>query len=156
MLETGKLISDRYQLIEKLGRNAGRQTWLATDLNSAEKEQVVVKLLAFGGDVQWEDLKLFEREAQILKQLNHARIPKYKDYFSIDDRTLWFGLVQQYIPGLSLKQTLDRGKRFTEADIENIAREILEILLDLHRLNPPLLHRDIKPSNLILGEDDHI
>ena len=156
MLEKSQVISDRYQLIAKLGRNAGRQTWLATDLNSAEKEQVVVKLLAFGGDVQWDDLKLFEREAQILKQLNHPRIPKYKDYFSIDDRTLWFGLVQQYIPGLSLKQLLDRGKRFTETDIENIAQEILEILLYLHGLNPPLLHRDIKPSNLILGEDEQI
>ena len=156
MLEKSQIISDRYQLREKLGRNAGRQTWLATDLNSAKKEQVVVKLLAFGGDVQWEDLKLFEREAQILKQLNHPRIPKYKDYFSIDDRTLWFGLVQQYIPGLSLKQLLDRGKRFTEADIENIAQEILEILLYLHGLNPPLLHRDIKPSNLIWGEDKQI
>ncbi|MDJ0636275.1 MAG: serine/threonine-protein kinase [Xenococcaceae cyanobacterium MO_188.B29] len=156
MLEKSQIISDRYQLIEKLGRNAGRQTWLATDLNSANKEQVVVKLLAFGGDVQWEDLKLFEREAQILKQLNHPRIPKYKDYFSIDDRTLWFGLVQQYIPGFSLKQLLDRGKRFTEADIENIAQEILEILLYLHGLNPPLLHRDIKPSNLIWGEDGQI
>ena len=156
MLEKSQVISDRYQLIAKLGRNAGRQTWLATDLNSEEKEQVVVKLLAFGGDVQWEDLKLFEREAQILKQLNHPRIPKYKDYFSIDDRTLWFGLVQQYIPGLSLKQLLDRGKRFTETDIENIARKILEILLYLHGLNPPLLHRDIKPSNLIWGEDEQI
>lgn len=156
MLEKSQVISDRYQLIKKLGRNAGRQTWLATDLNSAEKEQVVVKLLAFGGDVQWEDLKLFEREAQILKQLNHPRIPKYKDYFSIDDRTLWFGLVQQHIPGLSLKQLLDQGKRFTEADVENIAQEILSILLDLHGLNPPLLHRDIKPSNLIWGEDEQI
>ena len=156
MLEKLQVINDRYQLIEKLGRNAGRQTWLAIDLNSAEKEKVVVKLLAFGGDVQWEDLKLFEREAQILKQLNHSRIPKYKDYFSIDDRTLWFGLVQQYIPGSSFKQLLDRGKRFTEADIEHIAREILLILLYLHGLNPPLLHRDIKPSNLIWGEDEQI
>ena len=156
MLEKEQVIGDRYQLVEKLGRNAGRQTWLATDLNSQEQEQVVVKLLAFGGDVQWEDLKLFEREAQILKQLDHPRIPKYKDYFSIDDRTLWFGLVQQYIPGLSLKQLLTQGKRFTEADIENIAQEILQILLYLHGLNPPLLHRDIKPSNLIWGEDEQI
>ena len=156
MLETGQLISDRYQLIEKLGRNAGRQTWLARDCNTEEEEKVVVKLLAFGGDVQWQDLKLFEREAQTLKQLNHPQIPRYKDYFSIDDRSLWFGLVQQYIPGLSLKQLLDGGKRFTEADIEHIAQEILEILLYLHGLHPPLLHRDIKPSNLIWGEDEQI
>lgn len=106
--------------------------------------------------VQWEDLKLFEREAQILKQLNHSRIPKYIDYFCIDDRSLWFGLIQEYIPGESLKEQLVQGKRFTEKQVRKIAAEILNILMHLHELNPAVLHRDIKPSNLIWGEDNHI
>ncbi|MDJ0534169.1 MAG: serine/threonine-protein kinase [Xenococcaceae cyanobacterium MO_207.B15] len=156
MLEAEQVINERYQLQKKLGRNAGRQTWLAKDLSTDNQQQVVVKLLAFGGDVQWEDLKLFEREAQTLQQLDHSRIPKYQDYFSIDDRTLWFGLVQEYIPGHSLKQLLDKGKRFSEATVKKIAQEILQILIYLHGFNPPLLHRDIKPSNLILGEDNRI
>ena len=156
MLEAEQVINERYQLQKKLGRNAGRQTWLAKDLSTDNQQQVVVKLLAFGGDVQWEDLKLFEREAQTLQQLDHSRIPKYQDYFSIDDRTLWFGLVQEYIPGHSLKQLLDKGKRFSEATVKKIAQEILQILIYLHGFNPPLLHRDIKPSNLILGEDNSI
>jgi serine/threonine protein kinase len=33
---------------------------------------------------------------------------------------------------------------------------VLEILIYLHELSPPVLHRDIKPSNLIWGEDKHI
>lgn len=165
MLEAGDIINQRYQLQSKLGRNAGRQTWLAKDLQSESNDPttetslsdlVVVKLLAFGGDVQWEDLKLFEREAQILQQINHNRIPKYQDYFSIDDRNLWFGLVQEYIPGDSLRQLLDKGKRFSELEAKKIAQEILAILLYLHDSKPPLLHRDIKPSNLILGEDRNI
>ena len=45
-----------------------------------------------GGEVQWDDPKLFEREAQVLKQLDHPRIPQYRDYFSIGDRFVWFGL----------------------------------------------------------------
>lgn len=94
-MELEQTLNERYQLKEKLGQNAGRQTWLAEDLSSESKEKVIVKLLTFGGNVQWDDLKLFEREAQVLQQLNHARIPKCRDYFSIDDRTLWFGLVQQ-------------------------------------------------------------
>ena len=156
MLEAEQVINERYQLQKKLGRNAGRQTWLAKDLKTKNLQQVVVKLLAFGGDVQWEDLKLFEREAQTLQQLAHSRIPKYQDYFSIDDRTLWFGLVQEYIPGLSLKQLLDKGTRFNESQVKKIAEDILQILIYLHSFNPPLLHRDIKPSNLILGEDNNI
>ncbi len=156
MLEAEQVINERYQLQKKLGRNAGRQTWLAKDLNTDTQQQVIVKLLAFGGDVQWEDLKLFEREAQTLQQLDHCRIPKYQDYFSIDDRTLWFGLVQECIPGNSLKQLLDKGTRFSETEVKKIAQEILQILIYLHDFNPPILHRDIKPSNLILGDDNNI
>lgn len=155
MLQVGQVIRDRYQLQQKLGQNAGRQTWLAIDLET-QAEPVIVKLLAFGDQVQWDDLKLFEREAQILRQLEHSRIPKYRDYFSIDDRLLWFGLVYDYIPGTSLKRLIDDGKRFSEADVRRIAIAVLEILRDLHHLNPPILHRDIKPSNLILGKDDQI
>ncbi|MFP4122517.1 MAG: protein kinase domain-containing protein, partial [Coleofasciculus sp.] len=108
----------------------------------------------------WEDLKLFEREAQVLQQLQHPRIPRYRDYFSLDKQAggglPWFGLVQDYIPGASLPQWLDQGKRFTEAQVRQIATEVLEILSYLHALNPPVLHRDIKPSNLIWGKDEQV
>jgi serine/threonine protein kinase len=107
--------------------------------------------------MQWDEFKLFEREARVLKQLNHPYIPRYRDYFSVDRQIgaglCWFGLVQQYIPGASLRQLLDEGKRFTERQVRKIATDILEILIYLHGLNPPVLHRDIKPSNLILGDD---
>ena len=83
MLQAEQVLHDRYQLKQKQGKNAGRQTWLAYDLHTTPAESVIVKLLAFGGEVQWDDLKLFEREAQVLKQLDHPRIPKYRDYFHI-------------------------------------------------------------------------
>ncbi|MBA3922028.1 MAG: protein kinase, partial [Nostocaceae cyanobacterium] len=154
MLEVGQILSDRYQLKQKLGQNAGRQTWLASLFTNTEP--VIVKLLAFGDQVQWEDLKLFEREADILKQLDHPRIPRYRDYFSVDDRLLWFGLVQDYIPGSSLKELITSGKLFSETEVHKIAIEILEILIYLHELSPAVLHRDIKPSNLIFGLDQQI
>lgn len=156
MLQAEQILKERYQLKRKLGHNPQRQTWLAEDIGVSPAETVIVKLLAFGGDVQWDDLKLFEREAQILKQLNHPRIPKYRDYFSIDERSLWFGLVQEYIPGVSLKEQLNQGKRFTQEEIYQIAVDVLKILEFLHQLNPTVLHRDIKPSNLIWGEGDRI
>jgi serine/threonine protein kinase len=131
MLEPQAIVNDRYQLERQLGQNAGRDTWLAKDLQK-ENELVVVKLLAFGGNVQWEDLKLFEREANVLKQLDHPRIPKYRDYFSIDDRSLWFGLVQEYIQGDSLREYIAKGYKFTESQVKQIAIAILEILIYLH------------------------
>ncbi|MEH1821075.1 MAG: serine/threonine-protein kinase [Nostoc sp.] len=158
MLQPEQILQDRYQIQRQLGNNGIRQTWQALDLQASngENSTVVVKLLAFGGTVQWDDLKLFEREAQILKQLNHPRIPRYIDYFCIDDRTLWFALIQEYIPGESLKEKLAVGKRFSEKRARKIAVEVLNILTYLHELNPGVLHRDIKPSNLIWGEDNRI
>ena len=153
MLEPQAIVNQRYQLERQLGQNAGRETWLAKDLQK-ENELVVVKLLAFGGNVQWEDLKLFEREANVLKQLDHPRIPKYRDYFSIDDSSLWFGLVQEYIQGDSLREYIAKGHKFTESQVKKIAIAILEILIYLHELSPQVLHRDIKPSNLILSESE--
>jgi serine/threonine protein kinase len=155
MPQSQEIFKERYQLQSQLGLNSGRQTWLAKDLET-NGEFVVVKLLTFGGDVQWEDLKLFEREAQVLKQLNHPRIPKYRDYFTIDDRSLWFGLVQEHIQGASLKELLVQGQKFTELQVENIVIDTLEILIYLHGLNPPVLHRDIKPSNLIWSDRQEI
>jgi serine/threonine protein kinase len=158
MLQSEQVLQDRYQLQHLLGNNGARQTWLARDLQaeSPVDSLVVVKLLAFGGAIQWDDLKLFEREAQILKQLDHPRIPQYIDYFCIDDRSLWFGLIEKYIPGESLKQKLASCQRFSEKQARKIAVEVLKILIYLHELNPIVLHRDVKPSNLIWGEDNHI
>jgi serine/threonine protein kinase len=159
MLQPQQVLQERYQLQHQLGRTAaGHQTWLVTDLQS--NEQVTLKLLAFAPQMQWEELKLFEREAQVLQSLNHPRIPRYRDYFSLDKQTgagiPWFGLVQDYIPGYSLQELLEQGKRFTEKQVQNFAASILELLIYLHELSPPVLHRDIKPSNLILGDDNEI
>ena len=101
MVQTEQILQNRYQLRQTLGDNASCQTWLAQDIRI--QQRVVVKLLTFSDQVQWDNVRLFEREAQVLKQLNHPQIPQYRDYFCIDDQMLWFGLVQQYIPGSSLK-----------------------------------------------------
>ncbi|MBW4681136.1 MAG: protein kinase [Microcoleus vaginatus WJT46-NPBG5] len=158
MLHKKQVLHKRYHLKQQLGNNASRQTWLADDLEI--NEQVIIKFLAFTPQIQWGEIKLFEREANVLKQLHHPRIPQYRDSFSIDEDAgaglPWFGLVQEYIPGKSLKQLLDEGTRFTESQIRSYATGILEILIYLHELSPPVLHRDIKPSNLILGKNNQI
>ncbi len=160
MLQTQQVLQGRYQLERQLGQNAGRQTWLATDLSVEPNQEVIVKLLAFNPQMQWEELKLFEREAQVLNNLNHPKIPKYRDYFSLNEETgrglPWFGLVQDYIPGKSLRQMLDERKKLTESLVQRIATEVLKILIYLHELSPPVLHRDIKPSNLIFGENRQV
>src|SRR4028118_428185 len=145
MLQAQQILQGRYQLKQQLGNNAGRQTWLAEELAAEPGQLVIVKLLPFSPQTHWDDLKLFEREAQVLKHLNHPRIPRYRDYFGIEkdagNDLPWFALVQDYIPGSSLQQLLKQGKRFTEVEAKQLATQLLNILVYLHELSPPVLHR---------------
>jgi serine/threonine protein kinase len=145
----GEVLCDRYQIQQQLGKRAGRQTLLARDLTTGEL--VVVKLLSFGSDFEWEHLKLFEREAKTLKALSHPAIPRYLDYLEIDLPTgKGFALVQTYVEGKSLEEHLKAGRKFTETEVKQLAKALLEILIYLHGLKPPVIHRDIKPSNILL------
>jgi len=158
MLTQYQTLQNRYHLRQLLSSNSGRQTWLAEDLLT--QTDVVIKLLAFSPQIQWDNLKLFEREAAVLQELNHSKIPSYLNYFFIDREAgnglSWFGLVQEYILGVSLQERLKQGERFTAEQIRAIAAQILEVLIYLHQFEPPILHRDIKPSNLILNEQEQI
>jgi serine/threonine protein kinase len=143
------MLGERYKIVQHLGKKAGRRTILARDLQSTE--QVVIKLLSLNDDFEWDDLELFEREALTLKTLKHPAIPSYIDYFEINTpEQKGFALVQSYIPVPTLEQYLNTGRTFTETEVKQIARQILEILIYLHEQNLPVIHSDIKPSNILI------
>ncbi|MBW4617585.1 MAG: serine/threonine protein kinase [Desmonostoc vinosum HA7617-LM4] len=147
----GAILGDRYEVKQQLGKKAGRRTFVARDLKT--QELVVVKLLSFGSDFEWDDLKLFEREAETLKSLSHPSIPRYLDYFEVNLSAIkGFALVQTYISAQTLEQYLQAGRTFTEAEVKQLAQALLEILIYLHGLHPPVIHRDLKPSNILLKE----
>jgi serine/threonine protein kinase len=143
-----QVLGDRYLLQTQISRKPGRQTFLALDTQI--QQTVFLKLLTFG-DLGWEDVKLFEREAEVLRTLEHSQIPKYLDYFEVDTPpTKGFALVQTYIAVRSLEEHLKAGRTFTEAELKELARQVLMILTYLHDRTPPVIHRDIKPSNILL------
>ncbi len=150
MLQAQKILVERYQLLRVLGKSAIRQTWLAQDLRN--QEQVVIKLLTANDQLQWDEIRLFEREAKVLRQLGHPCIPEYYDDFVLEGDVIYFALVQEYIPAKSIQELLASGKTFSETEVREIAIAVLKILIYLHKLNPPVLHRDIKPSNLLLDK----
>ncbi|WP_249370311.1 serine/threonine-protein kinase [Acaryochloris marina] len=153
----GQILQKRYQLRAQLRAQPTRQTWLAVDSQAVPEQQfVIVKFLAFGRGMQWDELKLFEREVQVLQQLDHPHIPKYLDSFHLQKPEPWLGLIEEYIPGTSLQALVQQGHRFSESDIYDLAAQVLEILIYLHEQNPPILHRDIKPSNLIFTPNQQV
>ncbi len=144
------ILADRYQIREQLSRKAGRWTFLARDLQSGNL--VIIKILRFDPDFQWDDLKLFKREASTLKNLNHPAIPKYLDYFEVDEADLrGFALVQTYIEARSLETIVKSGQKFSEVEIIELTDRVLSILTYLHQQHPPVIHRDLKPSNILLS-----
>ncbi len=136
-----------YQVISELGRNreGGRITYLASVLNS--NQQVVIKEFCFahaGADLS--GIKTYQREIEILQQLNHSRIPHYIDSFEMPGV---FYLVQEYknAPSLGLKRS------FEPEEIKQIALSILEIVVYLQKQVSPIIHRDIKPENILVDEE---
>ena len=146
----GEILNDRYQVNTQLSKRGARETLLAQDLDT--QELVVIKLLKFGLDLEWDDFKLFEREAKVLQNLDYPAIPKYLDYFELDlPHSKGFALVQNYIDAPSLTDCLAAGRSFSESDIKQIAEAMLNILVYLHQRQPTIIHRDIKPSNILLS-----
>jgi serine/threonine protein kinase len=145
----GQILGDRYQLQSLLGRKTGRRTFRAIDLET--ESPVVIKLLLFSPDFTWDDLKLFEREAETLKSLDHPAIPEYLNFFEVETELgKGFVLVQSYIEARSLQEWVQSGRTFSEEELKEIATQLLEVLEYLHTRQPPVIHRDIKPSNVLL------
>lgn len=152
MVKDGEVLRSRYLIQRQLGQNAGRSTLLAQDLQA--QELVVLKILSFNSHFQWEDLKLFERESETLKSLSHPAIPRYLDFFELDLLNCQgFVLVQTYINAISLQEWIKQGRTFSEVEVKQIAKALLNVLSYLHDRNPPVIHRDIKPSNILLTSD---
>ncbi|MEO0867036.1 MAG: protein kinase, partial [Cyanobacteria bacterium J06642_11] len=149
-MKTDKLLHSRYQIQQELNCKPGRKTLLATDVQT--QNRVVVKILQFHQLFQWDDLKLFEREANILKTLDYPAIPRYLDFFETEvDGNHSFVLVQEYIEAPSLESVIQSGRRFSVAETQALAEKLLIILNHLHSKLPPIIHRDIKPSNILLA-----
>lgn len=119
-----KILRDRYKVLQQLGKQTGRQTLLTRDLQT--QELVVIKLLSLGSDFEWQDLKLFEREAKTLQALNHPAIPRYLDYFELDvPDNKGFALVQSYVEGKTLEEHLKGGRTFSKAEVKELAKSLL-------------------------------
>ncbi|WP_035799124.1 serine/threonine protein kinase [Crocosphaera chwakensis] len=136
-----------YSITDELGRNreGGRISYLGECLETQQK--VVIKQFRFvDTNASWSSYKAYEREIDILKSLNHPRIPHYFTAFETEDG---FCMVQEYkkAPSLAVKS------KFYPEQVKKIAISILEILIYLQNHNPPIIHRDIKPENILIDDN---
>ncbi|PIE35196.1 hypothetical protein CSA56_05175 [candidate division KSB3 bacterium] len=148
-MNPGDIIQSRYKIKDVLGQGSTGTTYKALDLET--HTLVAVKQLHLSRMQQWKTLEMFEREANILQQLHHPRVPNYIDYCSLDtpEGTQCL-LIQEFIAGKTLKQLIEEGWHGTEDEILDIFTDLVDILTALHALRPPVIHRDINPKNIII------
>ncbi|MEC4850573.1 MAG: YARHG domain-containing protein [Jaaginema sp. PMC 1079.18] len=95
----------------------------------------------------------FQREAAILEDLgaHHQQIPNLYAYFCEGTE---FYLVQEWIDGETLSQTVRNQGIFTENQVYHLLLKVLPVLVYIH--NRGIIHRDIKPDNLIIRNSDRL
>ncbi|MDZ8068267.1 MAG: serine/threonine-protein kinase [Nostoc sp. DedQUE08] len=160
-LAVGQVVDNRYQIIRHLGQGGFGRTYLAEDINKSHQTCV---LKEFAPQVQEnQDLQkakeLFEREANVLKKLQHPQIPRFHASLQVKIGTKdFFFLVQDYVDGDNYYQLLEQresqGKTFSEEEVIILLQQILPVLSYIHSRD--VIHRDISPDNLIWRRSDNL
>lgn len=147
------LLRDRYRVVGALGRGGFGATFLARDESLPGRPPCVIKQLrptVEAPHVLEMARDLFQREAKILGKIgNHPQLPRLLDYFEAKQE---FFLVQEYISGATLQQSVKREGPYTESGAKQFLSEVLPVMQYIH--SHEVIHRDIKPANLIRREQD--
>jgi|GEM_PF-5343100 len=139
-----------YTVRRLIGRTPHSRVYLA---RSPEGRDVALKELLFAQVPGPQEVDAFEREARILQALAHPRIPRLLGHFQEGQgASLRLYMASEYIAGETLLERLGHHT-FTEKEAQDIARQVLELLVYLHGRKPQVLHRDLKPANLIRRPD---
>jgi len=154
-LPTGAILQNRYRLLSVLGQGGFGRTYLAEDQGRFNELCALKELIpAQSSDYALEKSReLFQREAQILYQIQHPQIPQFRATFEEDQRLF---LVQDYVEGATYRRLLDQrrmlGKAFSEVEVRQWLMQLLPVLAHIH--SKGIIHRDIAPDNIILREAD--
>lgn len=154
-LPIGTILQNRYRVLSILGQGGFGRTYLAEDQGRFNERCALKELTPAQGGAYALDKsrELFQREAQILYQIQHPQIPQFRANFEQDQRLF---LVQDYVEGQTYRALLDQrkaqGTAFSEAEVLQLLRQLLPVLAYIH--GQGIIHRDIAPDNIILRQKD--
>jgi serine/threonine-protein kinase len=111
-------------------------------------KDVAIKIIATGLDANPKNLARFEREAAILKVLDHPNIVRLYGTGRYHKKPFY---VMEYVAGETLEGVLKRRDRFTWEEVVSLGRQICSALQHAHQQG--IVHRDLKPANIMIMPD---
>jgi eukaryotic-like serine/threonine-protein kinase len=147
----GKILYDRYRIVQQLSQDDWSTVYLAEDLAPNEPKQCQIEQLQpqydseILGAQSWQKVRqTFVAQGEILVKVSqHPQIPQLLAFFECDRQ---FYLVREYVQGITLEQRLNDAL-INEAEALSWLQEILGILESIHQLG--MAHLNIQPSSLI-------
>ena len=143
--------AERYKILEKIDAGGHGDVYLGEDQTT--NQQVVIKRIK--PDLIDQDsaiLARFQREGDILRQLNHPNIVRMLDVYEHEGEQ---HLVMEYVSGGSLRQKIEATAAPLPVEaVLKMALELADALSRAHHLG--VIHRDIKPENVLLAEDGSV
>jgi len=151
----GKILYDRYRIVQHLRHNDWSIVYLAEDLAPDSRRQCQIEQLqpqydheVLGAQSWQKVLQTFVAQGNILTKVSqHPQIPQLLAFFECDRE---FYLVREDIQGISLEQKL-KDTLISEVEALGWLQEILGVLESIHQLK--MAHLNIQPSSLILHTD---
>ena len=143
----GRLLGNRYEIIEKIGNGGMAMVYKAKC--HVLNRFVAVKILRDEFTTDQEFIKRFEVEAQAAASITH---PNIVSVYDVGKEGNLYYIVMELIQGKTLKEIIveEEGPLPWKWSI-NIAIQIASALEVAHKNN--IVHRDIKPHNIIITED---
>ena len=142
----GKILGNRYEIIEKIG-TGGMATVYRAKCHVLKRE-VAVKILRDEFTTDNEFIKRFNVEAQSAASLTH---PNIVSVYDVGHEGNLYYIVMELVKGKTLKEIIVEDGALSWKWAADLAIQIAKGLEKAHRNN--IIHRDIKPHNIIITEE---
>ena len=145
-LNRGTLFSDRYEIIEELGKGGMGKVYRVEDTKT--KEEIALKLIKPEIATDKKTIERFRNELTMARKIRHKNICGMYDF---DEDKGTYYITMEFVPGEDLKSFIRRSGQLAVGTTIKIAKQICEGLSEAHRLG--VVHRDLKSNNIMIDKE---
>lgn len=148
LIEPGKIINNRYEIIKNIGVGGMGAVFQAFD---KELEEVVALKVLKTKKADINDINQFKDEIKVARRISHPNVVRIHDFGQLANNVF---ISMEYVQGYTLEQILKFAKKLRPMAAKHAAIHICEGLLAAHQSG--VVHKDLKPANIIVELDSSI